>query len=45
MSQALGAFGLLVFTILRPFSLGGRFDTHETFISFSNFFRAVVNRG
>jgi hypothetical protein len=32
-SQVLGAFGLLDFTILRPVSLGGRFETYEQFIS------------
>jgi hypothetical protein len=33
MGQILGAFGLLDFTTLRPFSLDGRFETHEQFIS------------
>jgi len=32
MSQALGAFGLLDFTMLRPISLGARFETYEPFI-------------
>jgi predicted branched-subunit amino acid permease len=32
MSQVLGAFGLLDFTMLRPFSLGMRFYTYEPFI-------------
>jgi hypothetical protein len=34
MNQALGVFGLLDFPVLRPFSLGGRFETYEPFISF-----------
>jgi hypothetical protein len=29
----LGAFGLLDFTMLGPFSLGRRFETYEPFIS------------
>jgi hypothetical protein len=29
----LGAFGLLDFTMLRPFSLGARYETYEPFIS------------
>jgi hypothetical protein len=32
MSQVLDAFELLDFTILGPFSLGGRFETYERFI-------------
>jgi hypothetical protein len=28
----MGAFGLLDFTMLGPFSLGARFETHEPFI-------------
>jgi hypothetical protein len=32
MSQVLGAFGLLDFTMLRPFPLGGRFESSEPFI-------------
>jgi hypothetical protein len=43
MSQVLGAFGLLDFTMLRPFSLGALFETYETFIaSFFNFFSGRV---
>jgi hypothetical protein len=33
MSQVLGGFGLLDFTVLGPFSLDGRFATYEPFIS------------
>jgi hypothetical protein len=33
MSQALGAFQLLYFTMLGPFLLGARFETYEPFIS------------
>jgi hypothetical protein len=33
MSQVQGAFGLLDITVLRPFSLGARFETYEPFIS------------
>jgi hypothetical protein len=33
MSQVLGAFGLLNFTMLDPFSLGESFETYEPFIS------------
>jgi hypothetical protein len=33
MSQALGAFGLLNLTMLRPVSLGARFESYEAFIS------------
>jgi hypothetical protein len=33
MGQVLCAFWLLDFTILGPFSLGGRFESHETFSS------------
>jgi hypothetical protein len=32
MSQVLGAFEMLDFTMLGPFSLGARFDTYEPFI-------------
>jgi hypothetical protein len=32
MSEVLGAFGPLHFTMLRPFSLGVRFETYEPFI-------------
>jgi hypothetical protein len=32
MSQLLDAFGLLDFTMLGPFSLGGRFETYKRFI-------------
>jgi hypothetical protein len=40
MSQVLGAFGLL------DFSLGARFETYEVFISLIfKTFRATVNRG
>jgi hypothetical protein len=43
MSQVLGAFGMLDFTM---FSLGARFETYEPFISLIfNFFRAAVNSG
>jgi hypothetical protein len=47
MSQLLGAFGLLDFTMLRPFSFGARFETYEPFIYLisSIFFQAAVNRG
>jgi hypothetical protein len=39
MSQVLGAFRLLDFTMLGLFSLGGRFETYEPFISLIfNFF-------
>jgi hypothetical protein len=31
MSRVLGAFGLLDFTMLRPFSFGSRFETYEPF--------------
>ena len=48
MSQVLGAFGLLYFTVLQPGALLG---TYEPFIylfiylfNFSNFFWATVNR-
>jgi hypothetical protein len=46
MSELLGAFRLLDFTMLRPFSLGARFETYETFIYliFLFFFRAAINR-
>jgi hypothetical protein len=33
MSQVMGAFGLLNLPCYGPFSLGGRFETYETFIS------------
>jgi hypothetical protein len=33
MSQVLGAFGLLDFTMLGRFSLGARFETYVLFIS------------
>jgi hypothetical protein len=41
MSQVLGTFGLLDFTMLWPFSLGVRFGTYETiyFFNFQIFFR------
>jgi hypothetical protein len=44
MSQVLGAFGLLDFTM---FSYGARFETYKSFISliFQFFFRAAVNLG
>jgi hypothetical protein len=46
MSQALGAFGLLDFTMLRRVSLGGRFETYEPFVYLIiNFFLIAVNRG
>jgi hypothetical protein len=47
MSQVLGAFGLLDFTIVAPFSLGERFETYKPFIflNFQIFFRAAVYRG
>jgi hypothetical protein len=47
MSQVLGAFGLLDFTMLRPvLVLGARFETYEPFISLIfQFFLAAVNRG
>jgi hypothetical protein len=47
MSQVLGAFGLLDFTMLRPVLAGTRFETYELFISliFQFFFRAAVNCG
>jgi hypothetical protein len=46
MSQVLGAFGLLDFTMLRPFSFGGRFEAYEPFIPLIfQFFRAAVNCG
>jgi hypothetical protein len=32
MSQVLGAFGLLDFTMLRPVLIGARFETYEPFI-------------
>jgi hypothetical protein len=38
MSQELGAFGLLDFTMLGPFSLGARIETYETFISLISIF-------
>jgi hypothetical protein len=39
MSQVLGAFGLLDFTMLDQFSLGARFERYEQFISLIfNFF-------
>jgi hypothetical protein len=46
MSQVLGAFGLLDFTMLRLFSLGGCFETYGLFIYLilPFFFRAAVNR-
>jgi hypothetical protein len=45
MSQVLGAFGLLDFTMLGLFSLGRYFETYELFISLiSKIFRAAVNR-
>jgi hypothetical protein len=45
MGQVLGAFGMLDFTMLRPFSLGARFETYEPFISLIfHFFPATVNR-
>jgi hypothetical protein len=45
MSQVLGAFGLLVFTMLLPFSLGAHFETYEPFISLIfQFFCPTVNR-
>jgi hypothetical protein len=38
-------FGLLDIAILRPFSLGARFETYDLFISLIFFFfRAKVNR-
>jgi hypothetical protein len=33
MSEVLGAFGLLDFTMLRPVLVGARFETYEPFIS------------
>jgi hypothetical protein len=33
MSEILGAFGLLAFTMFSPLSLGTRFETYELFIS------------
>jgi hypothetical protein len=48
MSKVLGAFGLLDFTMLGPFSLGGRFETYELLIShIFHFLPGVggVNRG
>jgi hypothetical protein len=33
MSQVLGTFGLLDFTMLGPFSPGARFETYEPLIS------------
>jgi hypothetical protein len=33
MSQILGAFGLLELTVAGLFSLGGRFETYEPFVS------------
>jgi hypothetical protein len=33
MNQVLGRFGLLDLTTYGPFSLGGRFETYEWFIS------------
>jgi hypothetical protein len=46
MSQVLGGFGLLYFTMLGSFSLGARFGTYEPFISliFQFVFRGAVNR-
>jgi hypothetical protein len=35
MNQVLDAFGLLDLTMLRPFSLGGRFERYERFIYFN----------
>ena len=45
MSQELGAFGLLVITMLRPVLAWRAFGNYEPFISliFHFFFRAVVN--
>jgi hypothetical protein len=47
MSQVLGAFGLLDFTMLRPVLAWCGFEPNEQFISliFQIFFRAEVNRG
>jgi hypothetical protein len=33
MSQVMGVYGLMYFTIVRPFSLGERFQTYEPFIA------------
>jgi hypothetical protein len=46
-SQVLGAFGLLDFTMLRPVLAWRAFWNLLTvsFFGFSNFFRAAVNRG
>jgi hypothetical protein len=45
-SQLLGAFGLLDFTMLCPFSLGARFEIYEWFISLIfDFWGASVKRG
>jgi hypothetical protein len=46
LSQVLGAFGLLDFTILRPVLVWCLFETYEPFISLIfQFFQASVNRG
>jgi hypothetical protein len=47
MSQVLGAFGLLDFTIYGWFSLGTCFELYEQFISliFQFFWGAAVNHG
>jgi len=47
MSQALGAFGLLDFTVLRPVLAWRAFCKLRTvhFFNFPNFLRAAVNRG
>jgi hypothetical protein len=46
MNHVLGAFGLPDFTMLQFFSIGVRFEIHETFISLIfPFFQAAVNRG